>query len=64
MEFINDETLENVTGGTIIPYLVKQDDTISKLAKKFRCTEQDICDWNHIENPNMISVGQKLIIMF
>ena len=61
---LKDNELENVTGGTMIPYLVKQGDTLDQLAKKFRCTVDDICDWNDIKDPNVITVGQKLIIMF
>ena len=61
---LKDNELEQITGGTMIPYLVKQGDTLDKLAKKFRCTVDDICDWNDIKDPNVINVGQKLIIMF
>jgi len=64
MKSLTDQDLSQVTGGTIIPYIVKKGDTVSALAKKFRCSEQDICDWNEIKDPNLIYVGQKLVIMF
>ena len=64
LEKVLDNELNDVTGGTIIPYLVKQGDTLSKLAAKFHCTVEDICEWNDIKNPNLISVGQKLIFKF
>ena len=64
MNRITDESLENVSGGTIIPVIVKQGDTLEKYAKKFKCTVEDICEWNDIKDPNMIFVGQKLIFKF
>lgn len=64
MNKINDENLEHVSGGTIIPVIVKQGDTLEKYAKKFGCTVEDICGWNDIKDPNMIYVGQKLIFKF
>ena len=64
MDKLKDETLEQVSGGTIIPIIVKAGDTLEKYAKKFHCTVEDICDWNDIEDPNMIMVGQKLIVKF
>lgn len=64
LERLLENQLDGVTGGTIIPYLVKQGDTLDKLAKKFHCTVDDICEWNEIKNPNLIAVGQKLIFKF
>ena len=64
MTNLTDKELKNITGGTRIPYLVKKGDTLSKLADKFHCTVEDICEWNNIKDPNMIMIGQKLIILF
>ena len=64
MDHIDDNDLSNVAGGTVIPYLIKKGDTLEKLAKTFHCTVDDICEWNKIENPNFIEVGQKLIFRF
>ena len=64
MEKMIDEELKDITGGTIIPVIVKQGDTLEKFAKKFKCTVEDICEWNDIKDPNMIYVGQKLIFKF
>ena len=58
---LKDKDLENVTGGTIIPYLVEAGDTLATIANKFNCTVEELQRWNKIED---IDVGQKLIIMF
>lgn len=64
MNKIVDEELRGVSGGTIIPIIVRQGDTLEKYAKKFNCTVEDICSWNNIKNPNILYVGQKLEIRF
>ena len=64
MNKITDEKLDQVSGGTIIPVIVKQGDTLEKYAKQFHCSVEDICEWNDIKDPNLICVGQKLIFKF
>lgn len=61
---IKDNDLENIDGGSIIPYLVQSGDTLGALAKKFNCTIEDICKWNNITDPNVLSVNQKLVFKF
>ena len=61
---LKDNDLENVTGGTIIPYLIEAGDTLVTIAKKFNCTVEELQRWNKIENIDKIDVGQKLIIKF
>ena len=43
-------------------YIVKKDDTLWKIAKRFGSTVDDIVRTNGIENENMIIPGQKLYI--
>lgn len=43
-------------------YTVKRGDTLSKIAAKFGTTYQKLASYNGIANPNIISVGQKIII--
>jgi len=62
MEQVNDKDLEQVSGGTRIPYRVKRGDTLSELAKKFHCTVEQLCQWNGIKDPNVIDVDQLLTI--
>ena len=64
MNKINDIDLSNVQGGTILPYLIEKGDTLSKIASKFNCTVEELQKWNNIEDPNIIDIGQKLIIKF
>ena len=64
MNAILDDELDQVTGGSQLPYLVQPGDTLAKLAAKYHCTVDDLCRWNNIKNPDTILVGQKLIIRF
>ena len=61
---LNDAVLDEVSGGTQVPYVVKPGDTLGALAKKYNCTIEQLCRWNNIRNPDQIMVGQKLIIKF
>ena len=64
MKQMNENELNTITAGTKIPYIVQKGDTLGDLAKKFRCTVEDICKWNKIEDPNNILVNQVLKIYF
>ncbi|MBD7894306.1 C40 family peptidase [Limosilactobacillus sp. Sa3CUN2] len=43
-------------------YVVKSGDTLSELAVHFNVTLNDLVSWNHIQNPNLIYVGQQLLV--
>ena len=43
---------------------MQEGDTIEVLAKRFGCTIEDVCKWNHISDPNKISVNQKLVFKY
>jgi LysM repeat protein len=45
-----------------IYYTVVRGDALYKIAAKFDCTIADLVKWNKISNPNLIYVGQKLIV--
>ena len=45
-----------------IYYTVVRGDALYKIANKFGCTIADLVKWNNIKNPNLIYVGQKLIV--
>ena len=47
---------------SMIVYIVKEGDTIWKIAKKHKTTMQDIINVNNLDNGDMIAVGQKLFI--
>lgn len=43
-------------------YTVKPGDTLAKIAKKHRVSVQELADANEIPNPNLILIGQTLLI--
>ena len=43
-------------------YIVKKDDTLWKIAKRFGSTVEDIARVNGIQDEDKISVGQKIFI--
>ena len=63
---MTDAELSEVSGGadtvTYIKYTVVKGDTLSKLAKRFGTTVNTLVKINHIKNPNLIIVGQVLLI--
>ena len=65
------DELENVSGGYRRPkdkegyfvYKIKRGDNLTKLAKRFHCTIDDIMAWNpKIKNKNLIYAGDYLYI--
>ena len=61
---MNDEQLDQVTGGTILPYRVKAGDSLASIAKKYNVTVEQLMKWNNIQDPNMLTIGQQLKIKF
>lgn len=43
-------------------YIVKKNDTLSAIAKRYNTTYQKLASYNNISNPNLIYVGQKIKI--
>ncbi|MCT2590937.1 LysM peptidoglycan-binding domain-containing protein [Streptomyces sp. N2-109] len=43
-------------------YTVKRGDTLSEIAERFGTTVEQLVKWNHIEDPDVIGVGQRLIV--
>jgi LysM repeat protein len=41
-------------------HIVKKGDTLSAIAKKYRCTVQQLMKWNNLKNANSLRIGQKL----
>ena len=61
---MNDEQMDAVTGGTILPYRVQPGDSLAEIAKKFHVTSDQLMRWNNIQDPSMLTVGQQLKIKF
>ena len=57
------EGIINIPSETITIHIVKRGENLTYIAKKYKTTIQRICAANpSIKNPNLIYVGQKLII--
>ena len=52
----------NVTIGNDIIYIVKKGDTLWKIARDYNVTVRQIVNLNNIKNPNLIYIGQRLVI--
>ena len=61
---MNDELMNEVTGGSVLPYVVQAGDTLGALAKKYNVTLEQLMKWNNIKNPDILTVGQHLVIKF
>ena len=64
MTKLNDDALEQVSGGTILRYLVQQGDTIQSIADKYHVTKEQLMKWNGITNPDLIMAGQQVKVFF
>ncbi len=61
---MNDELLDKVSGGSVLPYVVQAGDTLGVIAKKFNVTVEQLMKWNNLKDPNFLTVGQRLVIKF
>ena len=61
---MNDELMNEVTGGSVLPYVVQAGDTLGALAKKYNVTLEQLMKWNNIKNPDILTVGQHMVIKF
>ena len=61
---MNDDQMNQVAGGSVLPYVVQPGDTLGAIAKKYNVTIEQLMKWNNITNPDIIAVGQRLVIKF
>lgn len=62
---MNDDMLDKVTGGTILPYLVKPEDTLESIAKKYAVTVEELIRWNKLDDgTNPFRAGMTLKVKF
>ena len=59
---ITEETVDDMEDYSVIIYVVKPNDTLWKIAKKYGSTIDDIVRVNGIERPEKINVGEKIYI--
>ena len=66
MQEVNPEMMEEAAGGAAggrwIVYTVVKGDSLSRIGTRYHVTVNDLARWNHIANPRLILVGQKLKI--
>lgn len=43
-------------------YVVKRGDTLEKIANRYHVTVAQLTAWNHLNNPDLIQVGQRLLV--
>ena len=63
-EALKDESLDNVTGGTRIPYAVQPNDTLQTIADRFHCSVDQLCRWNKIKESDALQPNKTLFIQF
>ncbi|MBQ3481644.1 MAG: LysM peptidoglycan-binding domain-containing protein [Oscillospiraceae bacterium] len=61
---MNDEQMDKISGGTILPYRVEAGDSIADIAKKYNVTVEQLMAWNDIKEGSTLTVGQLLKIKF
>lgn len=61
---MNDDMLDQVTGGSCLNYRVKPGDTLASIAKRYKVTVEQLMRWNNIKDPNLIVVNQEIRILF
>ena len=63
-EAMNDDTLDQVTGGTKLPYAVQPNDSLQTIADKFHCSVDQLRRWNKLGPDDKVQVNQTLFIKF
>ena len=61
---LNDEQMDQITGGTILPYRVQPGDSLAEIAKKYNVTVEQLMKWNDLQEGSVLSVGQLLKVKF
>ena len=61
---MNDDDLEMISGGTIIPYVAQAGDSKQSIANKFNVSVDQLDKWNNLSGSDIIQVGQQLKIKY
>ena len=61
---LNDENLDQVSGGSILRYRVQPGDNLNAIADRFHVTVEQLMEWNKIKDPNALTTNQQLKIKF
>ena len=60
--YIDADLPDNEVKDSFIVYTVKKGDTLGKIAKNHNTTVAELVEYNNIANPNLIRVGQEIMI--
>ena len=58
---MTDNELDIVSGGTVLPYIVQEGDSLQSIASKYHVTVEQIMKWNNLSNAN-IHPGDTLVV--
>ena len=61
---MNDEQMDQVAGGSTLPYRVKPGDSLDDIANKYHVTVDQLMKWNNLQGTSALTVGQQLKIKF
>lgn len=61
---MNDDQLDAISGGTMLPYRVQPGDSLAAIAAKYHVSVEELARWNNIKDPSMIAVGQQIKVKF
>ena len=61
---LNDDEMDAVSGGSILPYRVQPGDSLDDIARRYHVTTEQLIKWNHIQDPTVLTAGQQLKIKF
>lgn len=61
---LTDDALEQVSGGTILRYLVQPGDTVQSIADRYHVTKEQLMKWNSITNPDALQAGQQVKVLY
>lgn len=61
---MKDNELHEVSGGTVLPYLVQPGDSLAEIASKYHVSVDELVRWNNIKDPGVIAVGQLIKVKF
>ena len=61
---MNDDTMDQVSGGSSVAYSVQPGDSLASIAKKFHVSEEKLRAWNNLPQGQTLGVNQILKIKF
>lgn len=61
---MSDDMLDQVTGGTVLPHIIKSGESIETIASDFHVDPKLLRKWNNLSDKEVLSVGDKLNIYY